>query len=114
MIPAVGQGIIAAQCRTEDEKIKAILEKINNSETKQCAITERSMLKTIGGDCDTAVGGLASLVGDEIELRAQLFSDSGDETFFYELKGKKKDAIKIGETVGNALLKKAGSKFKKK
>ena len=114
MIPAVGQGIIAAQCRTEDEKIKVILEKINNSETKQCAITERSMLKTIGGDCDTAVGGLASLVGDEIELRAQLFSDSGDETFFYELKGKKQDAIKIGETVGNALLKKAGSKFKKK
>jgi len=114
MIPAIGQGIIAAQCRKEDEKIKLILNKINNDETKICAITERSLLKTIGGDCDTALGGLATLVGDEITLKAQLFSDTGDEFFFHELKGKKEDAIKIGENVGIALLKKAGPKFKKK
>ena len=114
MIPAVGQGVIAVQCRKRDEKMKKILKKINNFETKQCAITERSMLKTIGGDCDTAVGGLATLIGDEIKLKAQLFSDSGDEVFFHELKGKKEEAIKIGKSVGDALLKKAGSKFKKK
>ena len=114
MIPAVGQGVIAAQCRIKDEEIKKILTKINNTETKYCAITERSMLKTLGGDCETAVGGLAILIGDEIKLKAQLFSDMGDEVFFHEAKGKKEDAIKIGEIVGNALLKKAGSKFKKK
>ncbi len=114
MIPAVGQGVIAVQCRDEDEKIKKILNKINDATTKQCATAERSMLMTIGGDCDTAVGGLATLVGDEINLKAQLFSDIGDEVFFHELKGKKEDAIKIGEVVGKALLKKAGSKFKKK
>jgi Porphobilinogen deaminase len=34
MIPAVGQGIIAAQCRKEDEKINSILNEINNDETK--------------------------------------------------------------------------------
>ena len=72
------------------------------------------MLRTLGGDCDTAVGGLATLIGDEIKLKAQLFSDVGDEVFFHELIGKKEDAIKIGETVGNALLKKAGLKFNKK
>jgi len=114
VIPAVGQGVIAVQCRNEDQEIKGILNKINNTETKLCALAERSMLKTIGGDCDTAVGGLASLLGDEIELKAQLFSDSGKEVFFHELKGKKNDAIKIGKIVGNALLKKAGPKFKKK
>ncbi len=114
MIPAVGQGVIAVQCRDKDEEIKIILNKINNIETKHCAITERSMLKTIGGDCDTAVGGLATLIGNEIKLKAQLFSDVGDEVFFHESRGKKEDAIKIGETAGNALLKKAGLKFKKK
>ncbi len=114
MIPAVGQGVIAAQCHIKDEEIKKILTKINNTETKYCAITERSMLRTLGGDCDTAVGGLATLIGDEIKLKAQLFSDVGDEVFFHELIGKKEDAIKIGETVGNALLKKAGLKFNKK
>tara|TARA_Y100001970_G_scaffold150321_1_gene184312 strand:- start:3398 stop:4318 length:921 start_codon:yes stop_codon:yes gene_type:complete len=114
VIPSAGQGIIAAQCRKEDERIKEILNKINSPTTKQCAISERSMLKTIGGNCDTAVGALATVIGDEIKLTAQLFSDSGDEFFFHQLKGKKKDAIEIGKTVGNILLKKAGSKFKKK
>ncbi len=114
MIPAVGQGVIAAQCRDEDQEIRTILNKINSVETKQCALAERSMLKTIGGDCDTAVGGLAILDGDEIKLKTQLFSDIGDEVFFNESKGKKEDAVKIGETAGNVLLKKAGSKFKKK
>ncbi|OUX53152.1 MAG: hydroxymethylbilane synthase [Pelagibacteraceae bacterium TMED287] len=114
MLPAVGQGIIAVQCREEDEKIKNVLKSINSDETEQCAISERSMLKTIGGDCDTAAGGLATLIGNEILLKAQLFSDGGEESFFYEFKGKKEDANKIGEIVGNELLKKAGPKFKKK
>ena len=82
VIPSAGQGIIAAQCRKEDERIKEILNKINSPTTKQCAISERSMLKTIGGNCDTAVGALATVIGDEIKLTAQLFSDSGDEFFF--------------------------------
>ncbi len=114
VIPSAGQGVIAAQCRKEDERIKKILNKVNSPITKQCSISERSMLKTIGGNCDTAVGALATVIGDEIKLTAQLFSDSGDEFFFHQLKGKKEDAIKIGTTVGNVLLKKAGSKFKKK
>ena len=114
MIPAVGQGIVAAQCREEDQYIRKILDKIDDLQTRQCAISERSMLKTIGGDCDTAVGGLAVLIGNEIKLKAQLFSDNGNESFFYELKGKKEDAIQIGKNVGAELLKKAGSQFKKK
>jgi len=114
MTPAVGQGIVAAQCREEDRYIRKILDKIDDLQTRQCAISERSMLKTIGGDCDTAVGGLAVLIGNEIKLKAQLFSDNGNESFFYELKGKKEDAIEIGKNVGAELLKKAGSQFKKK
>jgi len=114
MLPAVGQGVIAVQCREEDEKIKNILKNINSKETEQCAISERSMLRTIGGDCDTAAGGLAVLTGNEIFLKAQQLSDNGEEYFFYELKGKKEDANKIGEIVGAELLKRAGLKFKKK
>ena len=44
------------------------MNKINSPTTKQCAISERSMLKTIGGNCDTAVGALATVIGDEIKL----------------------------------------------
>ena len=114
MLPAVGQGIIAAQCRRDDTNITKLLKKINNEETKQCATAERSLLKTLGGDCDTAVGGLAVIKNNELILSAQLFSDDGDQDFIYKGKGKKEDGASIGTLVGIKLLKKAGNSFKKK
>tara|TARA_B110000027_G_scaffold129217_1_gene150514 strand:- start:32 stop:949 length:918 start_codon:yes stop_codon:yes gene_type:complete len=114
MLPAVGQGIIAAQCRKDDIGIIKLLKKINNQETEQCAIAERSLLKTLGGDCDAAVGGLATIRKTELTLSAQLFSDSGDQNYIYKTKGKREDGAEIGTMVGMELLKKAGNSFKKK
>ena len=113
VLPAVGQGIIAVQCR-KDDKIKNLIEKINDNRTSLCAIAERKMLQTIGGDCDTAIAGLAEITNNNLKLRAQLFSDNGEESFEYELIGKDIDASSIGKSVGEQLLKLAGEKFKKK
>ena len=114
LIPAVGQGVIAAQCRRSDIFIKNILKKINDKDTSLCALAERNMLNTIKGDCETAVGGLAKIKDGNLSLKAELFSDKGDESFFCEIKGKDTDARKIGQNVGEKLLTLAGSKFKKK
>ena len=113
ILPAVGQGIIAVQCRKEDE-IKNLIKRINDSATSLCAIAERKMLQTIGGDCDTAIGGLAEIENHNLKLKAQLFSDSGQESFEYELTGREVDASFIGKSVGERLLNLAGEKFKKK
>jgi len=114
MLPAVGQGIIAVQCRKTDKLIIDIIQKINDKETSLCAIAERKMLKTIGGDCETAVGGLAEINNNNLKLKAQLFSDLGDESFDFELSGRDVDADYIGKSVGEKLLRLAGEKFKKK
>ncbi len=113
ILPAVGQGIIAVQCRKED-KIKNLIKRINDNTTNLCAIAERKMLQTIGGDCDTAIGGLAEIENHNLKLKAQLFSDSGKESFEYELTGREVDASFIGKSVGEKLLNLAGEKFKKK
>jgi len=114
MLPAVGQGVIAVQCRKEDEDTKSILDKINNYETSTCSKAERSMLKTIGGDCDTAVGGLAILENDKIRLKAQLFSDDGKKFFNIEKIGNKIEPELVGQLVGKELLEKSGKDFIKK
>ncbi len=114
ILPAVGQGIIAVQCRKTDNIIKQILEKINDKETFLCAAAERNMLKIIGGDCNTAIGGLAKIDNKRLSLKAQLFSDTGHDSFNYEITGNETDALKIGKQVGEKLLSLAGSKFKKK
>tara|TARA_B110000881_G_scaffold27356_1_gene19990 strand:- start:637 stop:1554 length:918 start_codon:yes stop_codon:yes gene_type:complete len=113
MLPAVGQGVIAAQCRKEDVDTINLLTKINHVQTRLCAIAERSLLKTIGGDCDTAVGGLATIKNNELVLSAQLFSDNGEQVFNHKITGKKEEGINVGRTVGMELLKLAGNNFKK-
>ena len=59
ILPAAGQGIIAVQCRKDDNLIVDLTKKINDKNTSLCAIAERKMLQTLGGNCETAVGGLA-------------------------------------------------------
>ncbi len=114
ILPAAGQGIIAVQCRKDNVSIKKILNKINDTKTYLCALAERKMLETIGGDCDTAIGGLAEINNGKLTLKAQLFSDEGDESFDYKLTGPDMDAVNIGKTVGEKLLNLAGKKFKKR
>ena len=114
VLPAAGQGIIAVQYNKNDNTIKNFLRNINDQETEICARSERAMLKAIGGDCETAVGGLAVVENNNLKLTAQLFSDSGLKSYEYEMTGKISEAVKIGKSVGEKLLKLAGSEFKKK
>ena len=113
MLPAVGQGIIAVQCRKEDTNIINLLGKIDHTQTRQCAEAERNLLKVIGGDCDTAVGGLATIKNNELTLYAQLFSDDGINIINYKTAGSNEEGLKLGKLAGAELLKQAGTNFKK-
>ena len=113
-IPTAGQGIIAVQCREDDEDAKKILKKINHNETETCALAERSFLKTLGGDCDTAVGCAAILNKDNIELNAQLFSDDGKKVFNVVKLGKSNQPQLLGKLAGEEILKKSKNSFVKK
>ena len=111
MLPAIGQGAIALQCKKDDQKTLNILKSINDKETYHCIQAERALLEAIGGDCDTAIGGLAKLSNDEISLKSQLFSNDGKKKFEFQSSGHFSEAKEIGYKVGNELLKKAGPDF---
>ena len=111
MLPALGQGVIALQCREDDQKTLNILNVINDKETYYCIEAERALLEAVGGDCDTAIGGLAKLSNEKIFLKSELFSNDGNKKFEFESSGHFKDAKEIGYKVGKELLKKAGPNF---
>jgi len=113
MLPAIGQGVIALQCKQDDKKTLNIVKNINHKETYYCAQAERSLLEAIGGDCDTAIGGLAKISNEIISLKSELFSNDGKKKFESQSSGNFKEAKEIGYKVGRDLLKKAGSDFTK-
>ena len=112
ILPAVGQGVIALQCRIDDKKTLDILKMINDKESYYCIQAERALLEAIGGDCDTAVGALAKLSEDKIILKSELFSNDGKKKFEFQSSSHFEKAKELGYAVGKELLKKAGSNFK--
>ncbi len=101
LIPCAGQGIIAIQCRENDQEIINILEKINDNQSRIVANAERNVLKILEGDCDTAVGVYAKIIKDIVNIKAELFSVDGKQRFYVDESENEKMiydlSIKIGE-----------------
>ncbi len=114
MLPCVGQGVIALQNRTNDQDILNFISKVNDITTYNCVIAEREMLKTIEGDCDTAVGGLATIDNNLITLKSELFSLDGKQKFIAKTSGELNKAREIGIKIGKELIAQAGNTYKKK
>ncbi len=113
IIPSAGQGIIAIQCRNNDNEIISLLDKINDNETFQRAHAERNVLKVLEGDCETAVGVHATIEGDKLILEAELFSLDGSQRFYEKKSSKIENAKELGKEMGQILKKKSNNSYKK-
>jgi hydroxymethylbilane synthase len=72
-VPSGGQGVVALQARSEDQKTKRLVEGVNHAETFLCLRAEREFLRLLYGDCDSPVGVLATIVASAMTLRAEVF-----------------------------------------
>ena len=113
IIPSAGQGIIALQCRHNDDEIISVLDKVNDYETFKRAHAERNVLKVLEGDCETAVGAHAIINGDKITLEAELFSLDGNQRFYEKKSSKIENAKELGKEVGQILKIKSNNSYKK-
>jgi hydroxymethylbilane synthase len=86
-LPAGGQGIIALQVRANDETVKAIIDLVNDHKTLLCLRAEREFLRLLHGDCNCPVGVLATIEGDKMKLRAQLFTEQSGAPQEAEVEG---------------------------
>ena len=114
ILPSAGQGIIALQCRSDNQEIKITLNKINDHQTKLRALTERNVLKVLDGDCETAVGVHSVIEEDKITLEAELFSLDGTQRFYEKKSSNILNCEKLGIEVGKILKEKSKDSYKKK
>ena len=72
-LPAGGQGVIAIQLRSNDERTRSLVEPLDDFDTRLCLRGEREFLRLLHGDCNQPVGVLATLDGTLMKIRAQVF-----------------------------------------
>ena len=113
IIPSAGQGIIALQCREDDNHIISVLKKINHKETYKRAHAERNILKVLEGDCETAVGAYSIIDGENIIVEAELFSLDGSKRFYEKKIEKIQKFREIGKEIGQILKTKSNNSYKR-
>ena len=113
ILPSVGQGIIALQCRKEDKEIISLLKKINHDETYKRAKAERDILKVLEGDCETAIGAHSIIDGKNIIVEAELFSLDGSKRFYEKKIEKIEKFNQIGKEIGKILKTKSNNSYKR-
>ena len=113
IIPSAGQGIIALQCRENDQKTISLLKKINHDETYKRAHAERNILKILEGDCETAIGAHSVIDGANIIVEAELFSLDGSKRFYEKKTSKIEQFREIGKEIGQILKIKSNNSYKR-
>ena len=113
IIPSAGQGVVALQCRENDKELINLLDKVNHQPTHSCVLAERNVLKVLEGDCETAVGVIANIDRDTINIEAELFSLDGKKRFYHKASKNLSSAYELGKEVGEILKKESKNSYKR-
>ena len=113
IIPCAGQGVIALQCRDNDEGLIELLKQVNHQSTHSSIKAERNVLKVLEGDCETAVGAFANIEGNKINLEVELFSLDGSKRFHLKSSESIDKAEELGIEMGKTLKKMSNNSYKK-
>ena len=81
MLPAVAQGAIGIQVRSDDERTIKYISALNDKDTKTCVDCERSFLATLDGSCKTPIAGQAKLIDGKLHFRGLVSSPDGQKMF---------------------------------
>lgn len=77
LLPAVGQGVLALQCRTEDTELVELLRALDDADTRVAITAERAFLRALGAGCRLPVGAYATLDGEKLRIDGLLADEAG-------------------------------------
>jgi hydroxymethylbilane synthase len=107
-IPAVGQGIIAVEIRAGDADVRRAVERLDDGDTRACALAERSYLRRLGASCNTPMAAHATLdrAGERPRLRmmALVASEDGRRILRADAAGAPTDGAAVGRGLAELLL----------
>jgi hydroxymethylbilane synthase len=101
--PAPGQGAIAVQVRSDDERMLAVAAAVDDPPTRLAVEAERAFLTASGGGCRAPIGALATVVGDELDLLGGYASPDGSSAAITHRRGPAGSGEDLGREVAMVL-----------
>lgn len=111
MLPAVAQGAIGVEIRSDDGHARQLLAAVDDAATSLCVSAERAFLARLEGSCRTPIAGLAELANGELIVRGEILTPDGRESFKAQYRGRPEQALVLGEALADDLLAAAGPEF---
>lgn len=111
MLPAVAQGAIGIQCRSDDTQSLKYLAALNHPHTKACVDCERAFLAALDGNCKTPIAGQATITENKIVFKGLIAMPDGTQKYTIESSGDIADAESIGTKAGESIKQQAGDEF---
>lgn len=87
LLPSVGQGALALECRKEDENLIALLKKLDHNTTRLCVENERTFVHKLQASCFSPVGVYAEVHSHELWIRGLVATKSGDLLLKEDIRG---------------------------
>lgn len=107
-LPAVGQGALAIECRTDNTEVREMLAFLNDTATKQATDAERAFLGLVEGGCQVPIGVHAEVQNNEIKIEAIIASLDGSTVLRNTISGDAEKAVELGQKLGNQMLAEGG------
>ena len=111
MLPAVGQGALALECRTADETVRQLVAPLHDPISAACVAAERAMLAALDGSCRTPIAGFAEIDGDRLTIEGLLLNEDGSGEIRGRFDGGIDAAAQLGGELGKDLRRRAGPDF---
>jgi hydroxymethylbilane synthase len=103
-LPAIGQGAVGIECRSDDSYINELIAPLNHPATRTRVLAERAMNLRLEGGCQVPIGGYAELDGDTILIRGLVGRPDGSEMVRGEIAGRADEAEYLGTALAEDLL----------
>src|SRR5438105_15906245 len=111
MLPAVGQGSVAVECRTAEEVVRQLVQPLHVPISAACVAAERAMLAALDGSCRTPIAGFAEVERDRLTIEGLLLNEDGSKEMRGGLEGGTDEAAALGAELGKDLRSRAGPDF---
>ncbi|NDK35698.1 hydroxymethylbilane synthase [Rhodovulum sulfidophilum] len=111
MLPAVAQGAIGIERRSDDAMAGHLLEALHDKATGEMMACERAFLDALDGSCETPIGGLALHEGGNLWLRGEILRPDGSERIAGEDRAPIGHGAEMGFALGKKLREEAGEGF---